>query len=649
MAILTKTHSVFLCHNSKDRELVEAVKSELEQDKSNFSHVDFWHDQSKLPPGSPFDPIIKDAISKATLFIIFLGDSGIGEYQIQEIEEIKNRKNAVFIPVIITHKNILKLTLMDVANTLLNPNYGIKKIEYLLEINHSRKIQQKQINDAYEFLKERTYLPVVYYGRFTSINDEFIKKLKDGIVNSLKEIDSNKQMNPINNIKQYINHLIITYKRELILLGLLPTVIISLLGIVSFALVKSKEVIPSESSNLDSNNSSEYKISNYEIQPNFDLAGNFSNGVAPVRQDGQWRYIKRNGEFAFPDTFDGVLSFSKPEQLALAWKYKKNRGYISLTGKYKIQPEYGLREPAPFSEQMARVCPIGVCGYIGIDGNEIIARQFTGAGNFSEGLAPVRKDDKWGYIDPQGVIKIAPQFDEAHSFSEGLAPVRKENKWVYINQEGQVAFETPFEAVSNFSEGLAAVKLNNKWGYINKKGNIEIATQFDNPRTQERYKEFICDVVEINNTTQDKSQKINCNNLDERYDFSENLAAIYKDGKWGYINRQGQIFIKPQFLRANQFSERLAAVCIEENSQMKCGYINNPIKEPELIVKSLKLGFVRLRNLPSRGSKELNRVPHNTPVTILNQKVNNSGELWYEVKLNDGLSGWILSDYLHES
>ncbi|MEO0103191.1 MAG: WG repeat-containing protein [candidate division WOR-3 bacterium] len=44
-----------------------------------------------------------------------------------------------------------------------------------------------------------------------------------------------------------------------------------------------------------------------------------------------------------------------------------------------------------------------------------------------------------------------------------------------------------------------------------------------------------------------------------------------KTGKWGYINKQGKIVIRPQFNEAKDFSEGLAAVKIGD----KYFYINN--------------------------------------------------------------------------
>jgi len=43
-------------------------------------------------------------------------------------------------------------------------------------------------------------------------------------------------------------------------------------------------------------------------------------------------------------------------------------------------------------------------------------------------------------------------------------------------------------------------------------------------------------------------------------DFHEGLAAIKRDGKWGFIDKTGKVVIAPQYDYVRQFSEGLAAV-----------------------------------------------------------------------------------------
>lgn len=50
--------------------------------------------------------------------------------------------------------------------------------------------------------------------------------------------------------------------------------------------------------------------------------------------------------------------------------------------------------------------------------------------------------------------------------------------------------------------------------------------------------------------------------LDARV-FTENLGAVMEDSLWGFIDREGQYVISPQFARAEPFSEGLASVKVD--------------------------------------------------------------------------------------
>lgn len=55
---------------------------------------------------------------------------------------------------------------------------------------------------------------------------------------------------------------------------------------------------------------------------------------------------------------------------------------------------------------------------------------------------------------------------------------------------------------------------------------------------------------------------------------SRKLFLVKQNGKWGYINREGQIAIEPQFDDGREFSEGLAPVGFGSYGQTKWGYIN---------------------------------------------------------------------------
>jgi len=238
------------------------------------------------------------------------------------------------------------------------------------------------------------------------------------------------------------------------------------------------------------------------IEAKFNVARNFSEGLAAVIVDGKVGYIDRTGRFVIQPQFGqgGVVSdFAFLEGLAAVVSANGRWGYIDKTGKFVIEPQF--HTALPFSKGRALV---GVAepsytirekyGFIDKQGRSIVTPQYVLAGNFSEGLAPVLIGEKLGFIDLQGQIVIKPQFDAfgkcqdtggigAARFSEGLAAVNVNWKWGFIDRAGQWVIKPTWDCALPFTQGLAVVGRRDRkgrfyYGYIDKTGSTIIPPQF---------------------------------------------------------------------------------------------------------------------------------------------------------------------------
>ena len=166
-------------------------------------------------------------------------------------------------------------------------------------------------------------------------------------------------------------------------------------------------------------------------------------------------------------------------------------------------------------------------GYLDVNGDVAIEPAFDFADGFSDGFARVRLGDQWGYVDVFGKIAIKPQFERARDFVKGTAAVRFNRKYGYINKTGKFIVEPQFSKLAqSFAEGLGAVPdSTKKFGYVNMQGTLVIPHKFDNA-----------------------------------YEFSEGLAAVEQDRKWGFIDTTGNWFIGPQYVWADKFVDGIALV-----------------------------------------------------------------------------------------
>lgn len=211
------------------------------------------------------------------------------------------------------------------------------------------------------------------------------------------------------------------------------------------------------------------------IEPEYDFADDFSDGLAVVLVDGSYGYIDASGQVVIEPQFSDAYPFA--ENGLAAAREGQLYGYIDDSGQFAIQPEF--QSAFPFSEGLAAVVVDGQAGYIDDSGQLVIEPQFVYAGDFSEGRAVVVVDEQAGFIDNNGQLVIEPQFDFALDFADGLAAVSLNDRFGYIDTEGAFIIEPQYTFAESFSEGLAAVSIDDLLGYIDDSGQIVIDARYD--------------------------------------------------------------------------------------------------------------------------------------------------------------------------
>ena len=160
------------------------------------------------------------------------------------------------------------------------------------------------------------------------------------------------------------------------------------------------------------------------------------------------------------------------------------------------------------------------------------AQNTLSAQRYSHGLAPVRVKGQFGFIDYVADIKIQPQYQWCGSFSDGLAAVLVNDKVGYIDTNGQMAIPASFEPAYNISSRLGSWYLSEIRGFVSglyafreKDGNISASP-----------------MVMLAN------------------EFSEGAVGVKKDGKYGFIDRLGQVIVPFGFEWVGPFREGCAIV-----------------------------------------------------------------------------------------
>jgi|GEM_PF-649258 len=188
---------------------------------------------------------------------------------------------------------------------------------------------------------------------------------------------------------------------------------------------------------------------------------------------------------------------------------KRKAAFSSASGKYMevtaTSGSYGL----------SRVKLNGKYGYINSWGTEVIPLVYDNAGeSFDHERALVRSGKKWGFIDFKGTVVIPAKYDDAKDFKDGSATVKLGNKWGLVDPQDKLLIPIKYDDAIIFDAAFefAPVSIDGKYGCIDVLGQVRI------PMVYEALKKP-----------------------------SYGLLGAKQNGKWGFLDKKGDVAIAFQF------------------------------------------------------------------------------------------------------
>lgn len=173
---------------------------------------------------------------------------------------------------------------------------------------------------------------------------------------------------------------------------------------------------------------------------------------------------------------------------------------------------------------------------------EEVHRTETGFQTFKYGIADGRT----------GQIVLPVEYDEIRDFRDGLVAVRKDEKWGFVNINGDITVPFIYDNVYDFSEEFAAVSVGEWYEAEHPMYGLEM-------RYNGKW-----GFIDTNGNT------ITSLEYDWVNSFSEGLAVVGIDRKSGFINTSGDITVPIEYDSVHDFSEGRAGVYIDR----KGGFIN---------------------------------------------------------------------------
>lgn len=288
--------------------------------------------------------------------------------------------------------------------------------------------------------------------------------------------------------------------------------------------------------------------------------------LIPVKSGEAWGYINLEGTYIINPQFDEAYPFT--DGLALVRKGGLY-GYIDTEGSYVVNPKYSAA--ASFTSHVAwTVEKGGAPTLIDEEGKTLFSlKDVEKVWPFSESMAKFEKavsdtESKYGFVNLRGEVIIPPIYDSAGVFSEGLANVMEGNATVYIDKDGRkVINDSLLKNTRPFHNGTAVVGNGRDFGTIDRKGKFVI-----NPQFSEMAPDGDLFIISTSGNGDnnvgwcDKNGKFVINpQFGNAFPFgSADLAPVMIGKSWGYVDKKGKIVINPQFDYASSFIDNRVAI-----------------------------------------------------------------------------------------
>ncbi len=296
-----------------------------------------------------------------------------------------------------------------------------------------------------------------------------------------------------------------------------------------------------------------------------------ADSLLQAELDGRCGFVNLDGELVIPMEWDEVQCFS--EGLARVLRGGKY-GFIDETGALVIPCEWDD------ADVMCREGRIWVrrgdrYGYLDAAGALVAPGDYTAAARYSEGFAAVVRDGRAGFLNLDGSEAFPFAWKDVQDFHGGMAAVQDaDGRWGYISAKGEVVVPCEWEQAIDFENGLGQVLRGDEGGFFNTAGTLVVS--FDRQEYDMGYAPspvpeglWLRRFGEWGFADRDGTMLLSYSCL-EHSDFSEGLAAIYRNGKWGYIDAAGELLIPCQWDSTSNFHEGLAAVSLND----EYGYID---------------------------------------------------------------------------
>lgn len=300
----------------------------------------------------------------------------------------------------------------------------------------------------------------------------------------------------------------------------------------------------------------------------YDVADNFSDGLAIVKIRGKYGFIDKTGNLIIPARYDYAMPFANGRAEVTI---KNKKGYIDKTGKEIIPVKFNYilsaenkdyaivsLDELEYTDATGKEFYVTKNYYVDWTGKEYIKpavttgvryerKEESGVENIFRIMRKENGLERWGLMNASGRVLLSLTYNRIEPVSEGFFVVENSSGWYgYADTSGKIVIPCKFKDARNFSLGLAKVYWDDHSVYINTKGEIVI-----DPYNYEKVGEY-----------------------------SFGLLPFKKNGKWGVLDNQGNIYIQPVYDWIGNFDYYGIALARYQGKDMVIRFDNTIIYTP---------------------------------------------------------------------
>ena len=302
----------------------------------------------------------------------------------------------------------------------------------------------------------------------------------------------------------------------------------------------------------------------------FDSIGTEKSGNFKVKIGNKYGVINNKGETVLPVRFEQIIIDKNHIRAAV----KSKEAGIDLWGLYSLEGKEQLAAAYSFlGEAGEGLIPVraenGIWKYIDFKDKTIIPFGLSKAGKFKDGVAEVKEymTEYKVIINTKGEIVIdaselpfykygllwldrnnkkiwkitRENYNEIELLNKDFFRVKRAGKYGLLTKDDKLTVPCKYDFVSEPSDGYVVVRTGKKWGVIEQSGKIALAPT---------------------------------NRFEKIFAYKEGYAKVLVDGKYGFIDPHGNIYISMQYSDAGYVSNGMIPIKING----KWGFVNTDEK-----------------------------------------------------------------------